>query len=898
MKQSPHPFLDTSFTYIPMNNFYILDVSGFLFRSYYAIRQMTNEKGESTNALYGFTRSLLKILHDFQPEYLVAVFDGPKNTASRKAIFPAYKAHRKPAPADLPPQMQWAQELCHLMGIPMLSIEGVEADDTMATLALFGEKHHAQIYLCSSDKDLCSLVNHNIHILQTQKENEIWGPKEVETHFGVPPSQMIDYLAIIGDASDNVPGLPGFGPKTAVDLLKEWGSLEAILDHPEAFSGKKKETIIQGKEQALLSRRLIQLDTNISVPNDLSFYRIKSLPQEPLIAFYQEMNFKSLLKEIGNVTSSPIQEKYRLIDTEKELQELLQILSQAKEICIDTETTAINPLLAELVGIGFSIEEGEAYYVPCNGHLGIDRVLHALRPLFENPSLSFFGHNIKYDLHVLLNYDITIAHVSFDTLLASYILNAHHRQHSLDALSLERFGKTKIPIESLIGKGIKQISMRDVPIDQITTYCCEDADYTFRLKKVLENELNERNLMKILTSLELPLLFVLLEMERTGIYLKLPKLETMKDMVHLKLENLEQKIYAAAGETFNINSPKQLSELLLRLGVKLPKKTATGFSTSAEVLEEIQKEHPLIPFVLEYRILEKLRSTYIESLPQEINPRTHRIHSNFNQSIAATGRLSSQDPNLQNIPVRSDIGKQIRAAFCPEKEGFSFLSADYSQIELRLLAHLSNDPHLIEAFHQNEDIHRSTASRIFNIPVDLVTPDLRYQAKAVNFGVIYGQGAIGLSRNLKISRKEAAAFIDSYFKKYDHVRGFIESCVQKSQKTEKAVTMMGRERILPEIHSSNGMLRAEAERLAVNTPLQGSAADLIKMAMLEVNRMLKNEGFPSSMVLQIHDELLFELPDDAISHLTPLIRRAMEQIWQLKVPLIVDISIGKNWAEC
>ncbi len=868
---------------------------------------MTNSKGESTNALFGFIRSVLKLFKDFHPEHIVAVFDGPQNAAPRKAIYAAYKAHRAVMPPDLRYQIDWAKKFCELMGIPHLDIPLVEADDTMGSVALWAAHQVAQAYLCTSDKDMCQLVGNHISILNTHKENLILDAKKVEEEWGVPPQQMIDLLAIVGDTSDNVPGLSGFGPKTAATLLKKYGSLEGLLGHPDDFPEKKKEIIVREADQVRISKKLVTIDTAVEFPKDPLFFHLQVPHLDRLKEFYKEMNFNSLLRELESERPQTSPEfpktaeevSYHLVDDEASFQKLLDLLSKQKEICFDTETTDIRPLNAELVGIGFCVEEKKAYYVPTNGQLGLKHVLERLKPLFENPKIGFFGHNVKYDLHVLGNYKIHIASLTFDTILASYILNAQQRQHSLDYLSLEYFGKVKISISDLIGKGKNTLNMRDVPLGKICEYGCEDADYTFRLKQLLEAKLKERNLLPLLLKMELPLLSVLAKMERHGIFVDVPYLQEMSKELVLHIGQLEKEIHELAGESFNLNSPKQLSEILFqKLGIKPPKKTATGHSTNAEVLEGLQSQYPIAGKLLEYRTLEKLRSTYVDTLPQEVNPTTHRIHCNFNQSVAATGRLSSQDPNLQNIPVRTEIGRKIRRAFKPQKPNWSYLAADYSQIELRLLAHLSEDPNLIAAFERGEDIHKHTAASIFHVPLDQVTKEQRYAAKAVNFGVVYGQQAFGLAQELGVDVKEAGLFIDMYFKQYKRVKEYIEECKESARQTGKAVTMTGRERAIPEILSKNGMLRLAAERLAINAPLQGSAADLIKLAMLKADEQLQKQEMQSYMILQIHDELLFEIPDIEQIAMQPLVRRTMEGVWKLKVPLVVDMTIAKNWEEC
>lgn len=892
-----------------MQKIFIIDASGYLYSSYFAIRNMTNSKGESTNALFGFIRSVQKLIKDFQPTHVVAVFDGPRNAKKRLEIYPDYKAHRLTAPQDLPYQINWAHEFCSMMGLPYLNIPEVEADDTIGAVAKWAEKQGAEVYICSTDKDLAQLVNDKVVMLNTRKENQIVGVKEVEEIYGVPPQKIIDLLSLIGDSSDNIPGVPGIGPKTAATLLKEFDSLDHLLDNADKIVGdKKKQNIIENKDKALLSRQLVTLHLDINIPNAENFYELKTMELTKLKDFYSGMNFNSLIKELestahANPEKSPETaasiKNYLLVDDEKSLSDLVNFLKTQKEISFDLEATDIHPLQAELVGIGFTVEPEKGWYVPVNSKLGLQHVLQAVRPLFENPQIGFYAHNIKYDYQVLVNYGIHIANICFDTLLASYLLNSHNRQHSLEALALQYFGQVLIPISDLIGKGKNTITMREVPIEKVCTYCCEDVDYTCRLKLILEKEIKERNLEQLMQTLELPLMRVLSKMERYGIFLDAQHLETISHTVMEQLDLFEQRVYMLAGEKFNLNSPKQLSEILLnKLSIPLPKKTATGFSTNADILESLKDEYPIASAILEYRSLEKLRSTYIQCLPDEINQKTQRIHCNFNQSIAATGRLSCQDPNLQNIPVRTEAGRKIRESFRPQKEGWSYLAADYSQIELRLLAHFSDDPSMVNAFQNNEDIHTSTAAAIFNIPLDQVTKEQRYSAKAVNFGIIYGQQAFGLAKELKIDVKSAAAFIERYFSRFSRVKEYIEHCKEEARKTGKATTYIGRQRLIPEIHSKNGQYRMLAERLSVNTPLQGTAADLIKLAMLKIDKEIAEQKLEGYMILQIHDELIFEVPDKEIDLFIPLVKNAMQNVFKLKIPLIVDITVGKNWKEC
>lgn len=891
-----------------MKNIYILDAVNFLFRSYYAIGSMTNSRGESTNALYGFIRSVYKIIKERSPEHLIAVFDGPDNTKTRKAIYPEYKSHREGMPEDLYPQLAWASQFCEIAGIPHLTIPGVEADDVMGTVAIWAKERGAKAYLCSSDKDLCQLVDDSIFLLNINKENLLYDRAQVKEAYGVYPEQMIDLLAMMGDASDNIPGLPGIGAKTAASLLEEFGSLAEILSHPEKLKGKKRETFEQGKEIALLSRELATIKTDIPIPTDEPFFSLRLPDIEKVRALYQEMHFLTLLKELpqpkmekgqGTFDFEQEEELYTLINDPEALVKLVETLSTKKELCIDTETTGIHFWKEKLVGIGLGDKPKRSWYIPLNGNIPKEFVIQEISKLTGNREIVFFGHNIKYDLHILKHAGIPLPRLSFDTMIASYLLTPQNPRHGLDLLSLEYFGKTKISITSLIGKGKTEITMAEVPIDQVSTYCCEDVDYTFRLKVLLEQQLEKEQLAAVFKEIELPLIPLLLEMEETGIFLDPEKLHHMGTSLKATLEAVSEEIFTLAGARFNLNSPKQLGEILFeKLEIRPAKKTKTGYSTGADVLESLKDKSPIIEKILTYRVLEKLRSTYVETLPSQIAEGSHRVHCTFNQTGTATGRLSCQDPNLQNIPIRSEEGKKIRSAFLPEKKGWSFLSADYSQIELRLLAHLSEDPELIKAFKKGEDIHTYTASLVYELPIQQITTQMRQNAKAVNFGILYGQSAFGLSKELGISGSEAKGIIEAYFKRFTHVQGYLESSKAEAREKGYSITLFGRKRPIPEMDSKNAFLRQASERLAVNTPLQGSAADLIKLAMISIDQQIRKEALSSSMLLQIHDELLFEVPDSQQALLTSLVKREMEGVVELKVPLVVDISIGKNWEEC
>lgn len=869
---------------------------GFIFRSYHAIGRMTNPQGASTNALYGFVRSVLKLIKDFSPDHLVIVFDGPHNDRTRKALYPAYKENRGETPGDLLPQFDWARDFCRLKGLSTLTLEGVEADDTMAAIALWAKEQGIHTYLCTSDKDMAQLVSPDISILNVFKENLVLDPQGIVDTYGLSAEKIGDYLAILGDTSDNIPGVPGIGPKGAQELISLYGSIDGIVANLDQIKGKRGEAIRNNLEQLRLSRKLIELQSDLDIPKDLSFYEIGPHDIKGLKELFTTHAFRTLLTDL-EVPKQVVHKEPKIIATEEELRKLVERLSSAEHFCLDTETTSERPLFAEAVGIGLGISEDEIWYIPLNGTLPKEKIVSVLKPLLEAKPL--VGHNIKYDLHILKGLGIQAKTPFFDTMVASYLIQADERQHNLDALSLKHFERSKIPISSLIGKGAGSITMADVPIDKVAAYCSEDVEMTLALEHFFSDELKKRRLDSLFQTVELPLIPVLAEMEETGIYLDTAVLAELGERVKNASKILEESIFNLSGAPFNLNSPKQLSEILFdKLQIAPPKKTKTGFSTNAEVLELLTDKHPMIPLILEYRTLEKLRSTYIDTLPLEINPKTGRIHCTFNQSVAATGRLSCQDPNLQNIPIRNPLGKEIRSAFRPEKEGWWFVSADYSQIELRLLAHFSQDPLLMEAFKSGGDIHRRTAAALLNIFPEEVTPEMRSRAKAVNFGIIYGQQAFGLSRELNISVKEADKFIQLYFERYSKVKEYLERSKEEARATGYARTMIGRERKIPDIHNPNPQIRQAVERLAINTPLQGSQADLIKIAMIAIDRRLKKEGLKSMMLLQIHDELMFEVPDKELETVKSLLKEEMEGAFSLSVPLTVEVNVGKNWKDC
>lgn len=883
------------------NGLLIIDASGLLYRCFFALPPLTSPSGQPTGALFGFIRSILKVYQKIAPALVVSVFDGPENKKSRLAIYPEYKATRKPTPSELILQIAEAKTFCSLWGIPDLCLSGVEADDTIAAVARWAQHNTSgPIYICTADKDLAQLVNSRIKLINPAKDDKIIDEKTVKTDLGLEPSQLRDYYALIGDASDNVPGIEGIGPKTAQELLTKWKSLDNLLDHSHEIPGKKGERLVSGRETALLSRTLVTLDDSVVVPQDQSFYVHKNSDVQALHAMFQEKGFKTLEALISSPTPSPELPPctHEIIQTKSQFEQFLVWLKQQQCVAIDCETTSIDEYSATLVGIGIAADPQHVYYIDCNNGLSTTQIVESLNTVLQEHRISLIGHNLKFDLHVLHRYGLALPLLAFDTLIASWLLSAHERIHNLDDLARRHFSKEKIPIESLIGKGKTARTMAEVPVEEVARYCAEDVEYTLRLKALFEPQLSQNPAKALFFDLEMPLISVLFTMENWGVYVNTDHLKALKTTIDASLQAIEQDIYSMAGKSFNINSPKQLSDVLFH-DLNLPKqrKGKLHLSTNADVMEELSLFHPIAQKVIEYRQFEKLRSTYLETLPQQIRS-DGRVHCRFIQSGTATGRLSCQDPNLQNIPVRTELGKEIRAAFGPQLPGWVYVSADYSQIELRILAHLSQDPVLVKSFQENIDIHAMTASELFSVPLDMVTEDMRRRAKAVNFGVIYGQQAFGLARELRIPNKEAQAFIDFYFSRYQNVRATLEQAKEKAHRTGMAETLTGRRRMLPEINSQDFIIRSAQERLAVNTPFQGTAADMIKRAMLSIDRWLSDQRLQTKMVLQIHDELLFEAPESELDILLPTVRTMMESVMELIVPLRVEINVGKNWKEC
>ncbi len=897
---------------------FLIDGSALAYRSYFAFIQnpLINSRGENTSAIYGFIRTLFKIFDEEKPDYIAVVFDTSEPTFRHKA-YKAYKATREKMPDEMSEQLPILRQVIEALRIPIIEVPGYEADDILATLALKAKERGLQVFLVTSDKDLMQLVDSDIKIYNLRRridEAEILGPPEVEEKMGVPPEQIRDFLALVGDSSDNIPGVPKVGKKTAQSLLREYRSLDNLLDHlDEVASNSVRESLRQNTDQARVSQQLVTLDTNVPIDLDLDQLRLKEPDQQKTLELFTRLEFASLMDRIAGETKIDTTH-YHTVRDEPQLRALVDKLEQAGHFTFDLETTSQNPMMAEIVGFSFSCKEGEAFYVPVSAPPeGADPYAHltmqpkqggeidlreALGPILSDESLAKNAQNAKYDILVLSQYGIRVRGLRFDTMLASYLLNPTGRQHNLDLLALEHLNIKKIPTSELIGKGKKQISMRDVPLNLVARYACEDADVTERLRRLFEPRLKEAGLWELFQEVEIPLIPVLVHMEETGVALDRPYLEAMSRDMEQQLRALEETIYEMAGERFNINSTQQLARILFEK-LKLPtgRRTKTGYSTDAAVLEKLAKDYELPRKLLEYREISKLKSTYVDALPRLINPRTGRVHTSYNQTVAATGRLSSSDPNLQNIPIRTEIGRQIRRAFIPGKPGWKILDADYSQIELRIMAHLSKDENLIRAFQNGEDVHRATAANVFGVPPEAVTPELRRRAKEINFGIMYGMGVYGLAQRLEITPEEAQTIIQEYFVKYPGVNDFIIRTLNEARQKGYVTTLLNRRRYLPEILSENRRVREFAERTAINTPIQGTAADMIKVAMIRIDRRLQEEKLQSKMIMQVHDELVFEAPEEELETLRALVAYEMANALKLDVPIKVDIGIGNNWLE-
>ena len=885
---------------------YLIDGSSYIFRAFFGVRQqLSTSKGFPTNALYGFINMLQKVIREEKPDYLVVAFDSPDKTFRHK-IYPNYKANRDAPPEELSRQFPYFEPLVKAYGLSSIRRPGFEADDIIGTLAKKGKQKGLEIVIVSGDKDMMQLISPHIYMLDTMK-NKKFMDKEVVEKFGVQADKVVEVMGLMGDSSDHIPGVTGVGPKTAAELIRKFGSIEALYKRIDEVEKKNvKEKLERDKENAFMSRELVCIDTAMDLEFNSDLMKLGKVDSAKLKKMFEEFEFVSFLEGMQDGTANALKidrSEYKTILTEKSFNDLIESLAKKKSFAFDVETTSKRPVWARLVGISFSFEDGNAFYLPlAHRYLGVPEqlefkaVCEKLKPILEDKSIKKCGHNIKYDLIVMSNEGIALDGVDFDTMIASYLLNPSSRGHGLDALTMEYFGHKNLTYKEMTGTGSKEIGFDEVEVDRATEYAAEDSDMTWRLKGKLQPQLKDSTL-KLYKEIELPLLEVLAEIELNGVYVDRKHLKELSSKIDKQLLHLEKDIYVLADEEFNINSPKQLSVILFeKLKLPVVKKTKTGYSTDVSVLEQLAVEHKLPEQVLSYRQLAKLKSTYVDALPGEIFKNTGRVHTSFNQTVAATGRLSSSNPNLQNIPIRSDMGKEIRKAFTAEGDNM-LLSADYSQIELRILAHLSKDKALKNAFDKGEDVHARTAADIFGSSLDQVDENSRRMAKAVNFGIIYGLSAFGLSRQLKISRKDAQNFIDQYFSLYSNVKDFMDNTIAEARECGYTLTMFNRRRYLPDLKSDNRQVRESAERIAINSPIQGSAADLIKVAMIRLSRNLKKIKLNSKMILQVHDELLFECPVQEKKEIESLVRKEMEGACTLSVPLVVDIGWGKNWNE-
>ena len=895
----------------------LVDSHSLIYQVFHAMPTMTSPQGIEVGAAHGFLRDIANLLEQWKPDFLVCTFDESGPTF-RNEIYDQYKANRAPMPDGLRDQIPLIQRCLETLAVPKISMPDYEADDLMATLADQAQGHGARVLLVTSDKDCRQLLSPQIQMLNVRK-NELFGEPELKNVWGIRPEQVVDFQSLVGDSVDNVPGVPSIGPKAAQQLLDQFESLDEIYANLDQVPGdKKRENLRSNQHLAIMSRDLVRLKRDCPIQLPWSQMRPGVFDRQQALDMFRELGFRklsdsfvSMLKDLDD--SPPFRlsfEGYQTIRTLKQLEALVLELQNATVIAIDTETTSTRPRDAALVGISLSWAEGQAAYLPVLGpegesHLDLKTVREYLAPILDDATKTFVGQNIKYDAIVLRSHGIPIRTIGFDTMVADYLLDAGGRNHGLDDIAKRWLGHTNIPIESLIGTGKDQITMNQVPIDRVASYACEDVDVPFRLLKPMKDRLEEEGLLEVMQRLEIPLIGVLSEMESEGIRIDTDRLEDLRGEFQSQADALRLTIMELAGQEFNPDSPKQLANILFdKLGLRVVKKTKTGPSTDAEVLEELAAEHPLPAKIVEYRQLTKLINTYVESLPRLISPITHRIHTSFRQDIAATGRLSSVEPNLQNIPVRTAEGRSIRSAFLPRDPDWRLMTADYSQIELRVLAHYCGDASLHRAFQNDLDIHTSVAAQVNGISEDQVTSAMRRSAKAISFGILYGQSPFGLAKALGIPRSDASDFIDAYFAKYPGVRDFISSTLMSCRSLGYVTTMSGRKRILRGIRDYESLpdnkkkQLLEPERMAINTVIQGSAADMIKLAMIAISSEMKLLNWPARMLLQIHDELVFEVREDYVDRFANIVREKMITVLPLDVPLKVDIKHGPNWASC
>ena len=928
---------------------FLLDAYALIFRGYYAFikNPRINSKGTNTSAIMGFMNSLLDVIKREKPDHLAVCFD-KGGSQERTDMFPEYKANRDETPEAIVIAVPYIQEILQAMHIPVVVKEGFEADDIIGTLAKQAEKEDYQTFMVTPDKDFAQLVSENIFMYRPARMGngiEIWGVPEVQEKFEVDrPEQVIDYLGMMGDSVDNIPGLPGVGDKTAKKFLKQFGSLENLIENLDQVQGKLKEKIEANKDLGMLSKKLATIITDVPVQFNEKDYELSDPDMDAVSAIFEELEFRRIQEnfkrifthnpEPNPVTTSPaapaptaqfdlfnpppghgttnvaetsknnqqsVNHQYQWVDSPVGRSLLLEKLLQQTSVCFDTETTGLDPLQAELVGIAFSWEQQKGYYLALpNDREETQAIINTFQPFFENQQIEKIGHNLKYDLKVLLKYNIRVAGPLFDTMIAHYLINPDMR-HNMDILAETYLNYSPQSITELIGKkGENQRSMRDVPLDQQTQYAVEDADITLQLKHHFEKELAEALTTELFKTVELPLVEVLADMEAEGINLNVDFLNELSKNLTADIMILEKDIFTEVGETFNLASPKQLGVILfekLKL-VDKPKKTKTGqYSTAEDILSYLAKDHPIVAKILEWRSLQKLENTYVSALPNDLNPRTQRIHTVYNQAVAATGRLSSNNPNLQNIPIRTPRGQQIRKAFIPRDKDHILMAADYSQIELRIIAALSKDPAMVNAFKNNEDIHASTAARVFHVPHEEVTREQRSNAKTVNFGIIYGVSAFGLSQQTNLNRSESKELIDNYYASYPELKQYIADQVNFAREHGYVATVLGRRRYLKDINSQNAVVRGAAERNAVNAPIQGSAADIIKLAMIRIHQKIKTENWQSKMLLQVHDELVFDVLKSEKEDFEKMVKTEMENAFDIGLPLLVDIGFGDNWLE-
>ena len=895
-----------------LKKLFIIDGYAILYRAHYALirNPLITSYGFHTSALFGFTNQLIKIIKDENPDYLVCAFDSKEKTFRHK-IYSDYKANRPEMPEELQKQIPHLWELLDGMNIPVLRKPGYEADDIIGTVTESVLDKKIQSYIVSGDKDFMQLINDKIFLYTPGKRNsapDIYDKDGVIKKWGLPPEKIIDLLALMGDSSDNVPGVAGVGVKTAVKLLKEYDNIESVLDNASKISNKRVHNgLINGRDKAFLSKELVTIIKDVNVDTNVENFLLRSFDQEALGKKFEELEFYALLKYLAIDEPEKITKKeeknYQTILDLKALKEMVDELKNAKYVSIDLETTSVNPMLAEIVGISVSYNKNSAFYIPILypekkknnfGDNDLKVALSVMKEFLENNDIRKVGQNIKYDALILYRHGVKVSNIFLDTMIAAHILNPAARSYKLDALSIEFLNYNMVPIEDLIGKGKDQITMDLVPLDKISYYAAEDADIVFQLAEIFAPKLEENGQLNFFADIEMPLIDVLMKMENEGVYVDEDLLNEMSLNIGERLDLLVKEIYNIAEEEFNINSTQQLAKILFDdLKLTQIKKR----STAENVLKELVNEHELPELILSYRKLNKLKNTYIDALPASINKKTKRIHSTFNQTIAATGRLSSTGPNFQNIPIRTVDGREIRKSFIAQQKNWGIFSADYSQIELRIMAHLSEDKELCKAFKDNLDIHDRTASLIYNVPLDDVQPEMRRTAKVINFGIMYGAGPFRISQELGISRKAAQEIIKQYFIQYSGIQNYIDDTLSKARSDNYVETILGRRRYVWDVNSDNALKKQAAERVAINMPIQGSAAELIKIAMIDIQKNIENDKLNSKMILQIHDELLFEYPLDEEEHLISMVKKSMENAMSLKVPIIVDYGFGKDWFE-